>query len=61
MYVMEAIGVFAVAVGVVCFVLVAMISLRSGRSRDRSLGGGGPMVPIPRHGDGDVDGDSLDG
>jgi hypothetical protein len=28
MWVMEAIGVLAVAVGVVCFVLIAVISLR---------------------------------
>jgi len=56
---MEAIGVFAVAVGVVCIVAIAAISLRGPRRRRRGFGWGGPMIPMPRGSD--DGGDDFDG
>jgi hypothetical protein len=56
---MEPIGVFAVAIGIVCVVAIAAISLRSTkRRRGTRLGSGGPMIPMHHHDDG---GDGFDG
>jgi ABC-type Fe3+ transport system permease subunit len=52
-----AIGAFAVAVGVACFVLLAALSLRSEhRRRRRRHPDGGPMIPYILPGDCDGDG-----
>jgi hypothetical protein len=51
---MQAIGYFAVAVGLVCLVLIAAISLRGPRDRGGRLpGNGGPIVPWSDDGGGD--------
>jgi hypothetical protein len=56
---MYAIGIFAVAVGIVCFILIAAISLRGPRGGGRRLSGNhGAMVPYDSDGDGDADGGS---
>jgi len=47
------IGVFAVAVGVVCFVLLAAVSMRDVQRRRRRLSDGGAIIPLS---DGDDDG-----
>lgn len=55
---MQPIGVFAVAVGVVCLVLIAVFSLRGPRVRRR--GGRGGFIPIHSSHD-DADGGDGDG
>jgi hypothetical protein len=62
---MEPIGVLAVAVGVVCFVLIAVVSMRRQERRRRRVSQAGAFIPMPhraRDGDDcDVSGDAADG
>jgi hypothetical protein len=50
---MQPIGVFAVAVGILSFVLIAVVSLRAPRARRRrGRSDGGPFIPgFPLHDD----------
>jgi len=52
-------GAFAVAVGIVCFVLIAFVSMRSGPRRRPREGRGRAIIPLGDHYGGDG-GDALD-